>query len=55
MTWLLVSGGFFLLMGLTHSQPPIFAFLALTSAYMFGLNMLMGPLRSVLAEPFGDA
>mmetsp|Transcript_77267 Transcript_77267/g.194330 ORF Transcript_77267/g.194330 Transcript_77267/m.194330 type:complete len:613 (+) Transcript_77267:63-1901(+) len=55
MTWLLAFGTSFLVMGIIHSKPPMFAFLGFAAAYIFGLNVLMGPLRSVLAEPFGDA
>jgi len=54
MTWLLAFGACFLALGGARAQPPIFAFVAFCAAYIFGLNILMGPLRSVLAEPFGD-
>mmetsp|Transcript_112690 Transcript_112690/g.283325 ORF Transcript_112690/g.283325 Transcript_112690/m.283325 type:complete len:627 (+) Transcript_112690:66-1946(+) len=45
----------FWVIGLTSTELSLRVFLALPSLYIFSQNLIIGPLRSVLSQPFADA
>jgi DHA1 family bicyclomycin/chloramphenicol resistance-like MFS transporter len=55
MCCLLASGASFLVAGLLQIDLGLIKFCALPSIYILCLSMIMGPMRSLVAQPFGEA